>query len=135
MTRYRTALTVAAVLLVSSAAVAFQAKPVDVTGTWSGTFTMTRDGQTREQSAHMVFKQAGEAVTGTAGPDADRQMPFAKGKVTTVKGVTTVTFEVADGPNPIAFDLKLVEGRLKGTAKGQDGERQMSAEVNVGRAK
>ena len=82
------------------------------------------------------LKQKGPDVTGTAGPGQDRQVAIANGKVTTVKGVTSVTFD-ATQPNGrvLNFDLKVVEGRLKGKATAEfDGEKREAA-VDVGRTK
>ena len=122
-----------ALLMAASTLSAFQAKPVDVTGVWTGTFTTT----TGEQSgAHMDLKQKGAEVTGTAGPSPDRQAQISNGKVTTVKDVTNVTFD-ATQPNGrvLRFDLKVVEGRLTGRATAEfDGEKR-EALVDVGRAK
>jgi hypothetical protein len=53
-----------------------------------------------------------------------------------VKDVTTVTFQIKEGDAPISFDLKLVEGRIKGkaTATMPDGSKR-EAVLDVGRAK
>ena len=61
-------------------------------------------------------------------------MPITKGRVATVNGVTTVTFEVGqpDGP-PLKFELEVVNGRLKGKATAEaHGEKR---EAIVGRGK
>ena len=84
----------------------------------------------------MVLKQNGAELTGTAGPRPDRQhMTVANGKVTTVKGVTTVTFDATGGDGKVHFDLKLTDGRLKGTAKADVNGQTREAVVDVGRAK
>jgi hypothetical protein len=122
-----------AFLIAASTLSAFQAKPVDVTGVWTGTFTRS----TGEQSeAHLDLKQKGAEVTGKAGPGLDRLVEITNGKVTTVKDVTSVTFD-ATQPNGlvIKFDLKVVEGRLKGKATAEaDGEKR-EAVIDVGRTK
>ena len=113
---------------------AFQAKPVDLTGTWTGTFTPEGSDP---GGAHLALKQKGDTLTGTAGPNANQQSEIAKAKIATVKNVTTVVFEVTQ-PNGLVmkFDLKLVEGRLKGTVLGEapDGGKRNAA-LDVGRAK
>jgi hypothetical protein len=53
----------------------------DLTGTWTGPFIMTMDGQTRDDTAMMVLKHKGAELTGTAGPNAEQQWPIVKGKV------------------------------------------------------
>ena len=127
----------AALILAASTSFAFQASAPDVTGTWTGTFTSTTPtGEPDEDPAHLVLKQSGTELTGTAGPRADRQMPVANGKVTTVKDVTTVTFDVTE-PNgaTIHFDLKLAGGRLKGNATAEMNGEKRNAVLDVGRAK
>jgi hypothetical protein len=122
-----------AVLMAASTLSAFQAKPVDLTGVWTGTFTRSTGGQTE---AHLDLKQKGGEVTGTAGPGLDRMVEITNGKVTTVKDVTSVTFD-ATQPNGLVlkFDLKLVDGRLKGKATAEaDGEKR-EALIDVGRGK
>ena len=122
-----------ALLFAASTLSAFQSKPVDVTGVWTGSFTPTTG---EPGTAHIDLKQKGEEVTGTAGPSPEQQVPIANGKVTTVKGVTSVTFDALP-PNGrvLKFDLKVVDGRLKGKATGElDGEKREAA-IDVGRAK
>ena len=122
-----------ALLFAASPLSAFQSKPVDVTGVWTGTLIPTT-GEPSEFRADL--KQKDSDVTGTAGPDQNRQVPIANGKVTTVKGVTSFTF-VATQPNGrvITFDLKVVEGRLKGKATAEFNGEKREAAVDVGRAK
>ena len=123
-----------ALLMAASTLSAFQAKAVDVSGTWTGPFTRSTGGEPGE--AHIVLKQKGTEVTGTAGPGADRQVAIANGKVTTAKGVTSVTFD-ATQPNGVVmkFDLKLVDGRLKGKATADANGEKREATIDVGRAK
>jgi hypothetical protein len=133
MTIRKTFVLPVALLIAVSSLSAFQAKPVDVTGVWTGTFTR---GEGEQSEAYLDLKQKGADVTGTAGPGADRQVPISKGKVTTVKDVTSVTFE-ATQPNGLvlSFDLKVVEGRLKGKASADANGEKREAAIDVGRAK
>jgi hypothetical protein len=96
-----------------------------VTGAWTGSVVFKADGETHQDPLHVVLKQDGGALTGTAGPDADRQYRISNGKVTTAKDATAVTFEVIVNGVHMALDLKLVDGQLKGTAmiEGEDGQR------------
>ena len=122
--------------LAASSVVALQTRAPDLTGTWTGTFTSTTStGAPDEDPAHMMLKQNGTELTGTAGPRPDRQMPLVNGKVATLKGVTTATFEIAEGDAPIRFELKLVDGRLKGTAVADVKGQARKATVDVGRQK
>lgn len=122
-----------ALLCAASAVSAFQAKPVDLTGVWTGTLTRAVG---EPAGAHFDLKQKGAELTGTAGPDAERQLPIANGKVTTVKDVTSVTFDVTQ-PNGllIKFDLKVVEGRLKGKTLIEANGETREGIVDAGRAK
>jgi hypothetical protein len=71
---------------------------------------VTVDGKATEDYVHVVLKQAGDAVTGTAGENADHQYPIKNGKVTTVRDVTTLTFEfIANGVHS-SFSLKSIDG-------------------------
>jgi len=107
-----------------------------VTGAWAGTVVFKMDGETHEDPFHAVLKQDGSALTGTAGPDADRQFRINNGKVITSKDITAVTFEVIVNGVHTALDLKLIDGALKGTAaiEGEDG-RSHAATVEMKRAR
>ena len=123
-----------AFLIAASALSAFQAKPVDLTGVWTGTFTPSDGGP---GGAHIELKHKDAEVTGTAGPRAEQQVPISNGKVTTVKNVTSVTFD-ATQPNGLVlkFNLTLADGRLKGKANAEaPGGEKREAAVDVGRAK
>ena len=96
-----------------------------VAGTWTGTVVVKADADTYEEPLHAVLKQEGNALTGTAGPDADRQYRINNGKVATANDVTTVTFDVIVNGVHMTLDLKRVDGALRGTAaiEGEDGQR------------
>ena len=133
MTVRKSVALVAALLVAVSALSAFQAKPGDLTGIWTGTLSRNDGGS---GPAYLDLKQKEADLTGTAGPDADRQAAIAHGKVATEKDVTSVTFD-ATQPNGavMKFDLKLVEGRLKGkVTMERDGEKREGT-IDVGREK
>jgi|SRR5689334_10428199 hypothetical protein len=103
----------------------------DLTGKWSGSFTITMDGETKDAEAYMVLKQTGMELTGTAGPDASQQWPIEKGKVEGNKAM----FEInADGPL-LKFELTLADGHLKGDAKAEHDGHTMKAAVDLQRKK
>ena len=115
----------------------------DFTGKWGGTFVIPIDGGApQDDTVHMVVtKQATAELTGTIGPDADRQMPIAKSKIATVKeagkDVTKITFEV-DTPGDagtVQFSLTLVAGHLKGSAKAENNGQKMTAVIDMERLK
>jgi hypothetical protein len=136
MSLRRSVAVVPALVVLLSVVLAAQAPAPNVTGSWKGKFIVTIDDQpSNESTALVIIKQNGAELTGTAGPDADQQYGITKGKVTTEKDVTTVSFELTtDGPL-VVFELKLVEGHLKGTARAEFEGRKMKAEVDLERAK
>jgi len=101
----------------------------DLTGKWSGSFTMTRDGQTKDDTVYMVLKQSGAELTGTAGPNVNQQWPILKGKIEGAK----VTFEVQTDEPLIQFELTLADGHLKGDARAEHQGRSMKAVVDAQR--
>ena len=113
----------AAVVLVSSAGFARQTAPPDLTGTWNGVLTSAEDP--KGDAAVLILKQTGTELTGSAGPSPERQLPMLKGgKVTTTKEGTSATFAVGNETVTLHFDLKLVEGHLKGALKAERGDGQ-----------
>jgi hypothetical protein len=133
MTVLKSAAVVAALLVAVSTLSAFQAKPADLTGVWTGTLNRSDGGS---GTAYLDLKQKDEDLTGSAGPDADRQSPITPGKITTIEGVTRVTFDSTQ-PNGavMKFDLKLVEGRLKGKVVGERNGQTIEGTLDVGREK
>lgn len=101
----------------------------DLTGTWSGSFNMTMNGETKEDTAFMVLKQNGTELTGTAGPNSGQQWEILKGKIEGNK----VTFEVQTDQPLIKFELMLVDGHLKGQAKAEHEGMKIGAEVDLQR--
>ena len=122
-----------ALLIAASSLSAFQSKPVDVTGVWTGTFTRS----TGEQSGvHLDLKQKGAELTGTVGPGLDQQVAITNGKVTTVKDVTSVTFDATQPSGLVLqFALTVVDGRLKGNVTAEANGEKREAVIDVGRAK
>jgi hypothetical protein len=55
------------------------ATAADVSGKWSGNFTVTGPNNSAgDGSAFLILKQAGSEITGTGGPDENQQWPLAK---------------------------------------------------------
>ncbi len=104
----------------------------DLTGKWSGSFDITNsDGETKADTAYMSLKQDAGEVTGTAGPNAEKQWTIQKGKLEGQK----LTFEVRmeDGGLlvfDLTFDGSSIQGDVKGTGSGGE---QMSAKTNLKR--
>ena len=119
-----------AVLL--SAVLALAASAADVSGTWSGTLKITGpDGQTQDDTIHMILKQDGAKLTGTAGPSAGEQLPIEKGAVEGNK----VTMEVPVPNGAFKFDVAFEGDRLKGEVTLSAGGQTMKAKLDATRAK
>jgi len=99
----------------------------DATGHWAGTMT-TNSG---DQPAHLVLKQEGAKLTGTAGPSMDHQLPIQNGKA--VNGV--LTFEVQGSNGLMKFNVKHTGDEIKGDITRGNGGDKDSAKLSVKRAK
>jgi hypothetical protein len=103
-----------------------------LTGKWTGTLTRTApDG--RSQSIDFMFDltQKGKVLTGTAGPNAERQWKIEKGAVDGNK----VNFQVQQPDGPLrTFTLVLVKGRLQGDMLAELKGQTFTAKVDIGRA-
>lgn len=112
---------------------AFALHAAELTGKWSGSFDITNEqGDTQADTAYMDLKESGGSVTGTAGPNEDKQFSLRKGKLDGQK----LTFEVVmDDGGVLTFELTFdgtsIQGSCKGT--GSSGEK-LSAKVNLKRA-
>jgi len=107
------------------------ASAADVTGTWSGNLKVTGpDGQVQDDTIHLVLKQDGTKLTGTAGPSAEQQLPIDKGVVDGSK----VTLEVAVGQGTFKFELALDADHLKGDVTLSAGPQTMKAKMDATRA-
>jgi len=123
------------VFLLLAAALVLSAADANLTGKWSGSFTITRpDGTNDDGTAFAVLKQDGAQLTGTAGPDEDHQWTLEKGAIDGNK----VTFEVKSAEDGTIFkcDLVLEGDHLKGpvSAVSPDGQ-ALSAKVDFTRVK
>jgi hypothetical protein len=110
---------------------------VNVTGTWTGSFKKMADGQPQgEDSAMLVLKQDAGVLTGTAGPTEAQQNALSRGKVETTKDGTSVAFDIV-APNgaTLHFQLKLVEGHLKGDVTAEFNGQKLNALVDLTKAK
>ena len=105
----------------------------NLTGKWTGGMTRTApDGRTQTIEFMFDLTQKGKEVTGTVGPNAERQWPIEKGVVDGSK----VSFQVQQPNGPLrTFTLALVEGRLKGTMLAEMNGQSFEAKVDAERAK
>jgi hypothetical protein len=125
-----------ALLLATMAPVQAQAtkQTANVTGKWTGTFTRTApDGNTQSINFTMDLTQKGAVLTGTVGPNADRQWPIEKGAAVKA-GKLTFWVQQPDGPKR-TFTLALVKDRLQGEMLAELKDQSFTAKVDAGRAK
>jgi hypothetical protein len=125
--------TVAALALLLLTAVSSQAQTTNLTGTWTGTLTRTApDGRTQAIDFMFELTQKGKVLTGTAGPNAERQWKIEKGAVDGSK----VTFQVQQPDGPMrTFTLKHAADRLEGEMLAELKGQSFTAKVDLGRAK
>lgn len=91
----------------------------DVTGKWSGSFEFTQDGETHTETAYLILKQDGAALTGSGGPNEESQMAIRNGKVDGIK----ITFEIALDENRVmSFAFQSDGDTLTGNVSGPDKE-------------
>jgi hypothetical protein len=112
---------------------AVQAQATSLTGHWTGKMTGTApDGSPRSQGIEFTLTQKGKVLTGTAGPNAERQWPIAKGAVTGSKA----TFQVQQPDGPLfTFTLTLAKGHLQGDMVGAQGTQTREFKVDLTKAK
>ena len=122
--------TLLGILLLS--AVALTAAGTNITGKWTGTLTLIEaDGGTRDDSAFMILKQNGTEITGSVGPNEERQFPITKG---TIDG-DRITMEADHEGQILKFALVLKDDRITGDASmSHDGETG-KGKINVTRVK
>jgi hypothetical protein len=128
----KTFLAIAALLLTIAPASA-HAQTTNLTGKWTGTLTRTApDGRTQSIDFMFDLTQKGKVLTGTVGPNAERQWPIEKGTVDGGK----ISFRAQQPDGPLrTFTLKLVKDRLQGEMLAELNGQSFTAKVDGGRAK
>jgi hypothetical protein len=94
----------------------------DVSGSWAGTIAIPEKGRRVKNPLHAAFKQTGDQLTGTIGPEANAQLGISKGRVETTKFGTVVTFDMAGAGFVMHFELVPDGAALRGVAR-LDGEK------------
>jgi hypothetical protein len=109
------------------------AQTTSLSGKWTGTLTRTApDGRTQSIDFMFDLTQKGKVLSGTAGPNAERQWKIEKGAVEASK----VTFQVQQPDGPMrTFTLNVVKDRLQGEMLAELKGQSFTAKVDVGRAK
>ena len=110
------------------------AQETSVTGKWTGTLTRTApDGRTQSIDFMFDLTQKGKVLTGTAGPNAERQWEIQKGGVAD-GGKVTFRVQQPDGPLR-TFTLTLVKDRLQGEMLAELKGQSFTTKVDLGRDK
>jgi hypothetical protein len=124
--------TFAAIAVLLLTMVPAQAQTPDLTGKWTGTMTRTApDGRSQTIDFMFDLTQKKKELTGTAGPNAERQWAIQKGAVDGSK----VTFQVQQPDGPLrTFTLTLVKGRLQGDMLAELNGQSFTTKVDAGRA-
>jgi hypothetical protein len=93
-------------------ALAMSCYGADATGTWNGTISIPASGDqdARTVPAHLVLKQDGATLTGTAGPDPEQQFPVQNGKVDGL----ALRFEAIAGEAVMKFVLRQEGDQITG---------------------
>lgn len=81
-----------------------------VTGAWSGSF----ESSGGKGPAHLILKQEGASLSGTAGPTPSLQLPIRKG---IIDGNGTLNFEIEEGDATMRFELRLEGNQLSGVIR------------------
>ena len=112
-------------LVIALASVGLSA--ANATGTWTGTLT---PAEGEPGPAYVVLKQDGEALTGSAGPDASEQHPIHNGRAENGK----LTFDLHTGGGVMRVTLEQKGDELTGeVTRERDGQSQR-ATVELRRA-
>jgi len=106
-------------LLIGLVALVATVYAADVTGTWSGPMQMKMGDETRDDSALLILKQSGAAVTGSVGPNEQNRYEITKG---TADGNNIVLEAVLQGENKLILTLKLDGEKLTGDLKASGPE-------------
>lgn len=122
----RTAITL--IFLLGLASVTLPA--ADATGTWTGNLIISSEGGEQTRPAHLVLKQDGSKLTGTAGPDGGEQHPIEKGKIE----AGSITFEVPRGEIVMKFALKQEGDQITGTITRERDGRTETVKIVVKRS-
>ncbi len=118
------------ILLATLAAVSLLA--ADATGEWKGTLTIRKpDGTDKPGPAHLVLKQEGSKLTGTAGPNADEQHAIENGKAEN----GDITFELPTENAVMKFTLKQDGDEIKGGVTREREGQTDTAQLAVKREK
>lgn len=116
-------------LLLTAAAFAATMLGADVTGKWAGPMEMTRGDETKTDSAYLVLKQTGGSVTGTVGPNENKQLPITKGSIE--GDAIHIEASAEGGAVKVVVKLKVEGEKLVGDLTAEGGERPFTGKMTL----
>jgi hypothetical protein len=108
---------------------AVNAVAADLTGKWSGSFKV--DGGEKGVPQLFIFKQDGNKLTGSGGPDPSEQYPIENGKVDGDR----ITFQITTGEWKFIYNLKATDGKIIGALELRSINDKRTASVTLTKAK
>jgi len=104
---------------------------VDISGKWTGAFEgQNNEGEKKTEPVLMIFKQEGDKLTGSGGPNEGEQHAFQNGKIEGDK----LSFEILlENGGTIFFNLTVTGDEIKGDMKRTRGDREQTAKLSLKR--
>jgi len=116
--------TIAIILLL-----AVNAMAEDLSGKWYGDFRV--DGGDHDVPQLFMFRQNGNTLTGTGGPNTSEQYPIENGKV----DGNRIMFEITTGEWKFTYDLKAAGERIIGTLELRSVNDRRTATISMNKMK
>jgi len=107
---------------------AMHAMAVDLSGKWSGSFKA--DGADHDVPQLFIFKQVGNKLTGSGGPDQSEQYPIEDGQIDGDR----VKFAITTGEWRFTYSLRAIDANLTGDLELKSVDNRRTAKVNLRRA-
>jgi hypothetical protein len=104
---------------------AVNAMAEDLSGKWSGEFRV--DGGDHVVPQLFMFRQNGNTLTGSGGPNTSEQYPIENGKV----DGNRIMFEITTGEWKFTYDLKVTGERITGTLELKSVNDRRTATVSL----
>jgi hypothetical protein len=110
---------------------AFGDAAADLSGHYLGSMEITSEyGRTTSHPAVAVFRQSGNALFGSIGFSATRQVPVRQGRI---QGEMVSFSVMLDGGMPLKFQLTATGGSLSGSARARAEFGPIHAKVSLAR--
>jgi hypothetical protein len=116
-------------LLLASLLLTLSISAANLTGKWSGTFIDSAE-TSKNEGMLLILTQDGSTLTGTAGPNAQEQLPISNGKI----DGNSVTFDIKAEEVLIHFALQLVDNHLKGQGTAEVAGEKHSGTIDLTRS-